>query len=167
MARPRASARVHRKNVLLVRVVLAIVLLAAAAYLAWPQAGPAPPPLRISVTADRTSYAVGTYVHVVIRVENPTNANVTLTFPTVCHAAFQVLDAQGTVVYAQGTSGCYASEGQVLLEPGGTREYPFTWLQSTTGGGPVPAGRYRIVASLPPHEGPDAGAASATIDIAT
>jgi hypothetical protein len=119
------------------------------------QSGPSSP-LVVLLASDRTAYDGAAAVTFTIAVDNPTNAPVTLTFPSgqIYDLAVSAGDAE---VWRWSADRAFT---QALSErsfpPGLTLLGRETWNWVDNGGSPLPSGTYRVVgavASSPPQSG--------------
>ena len=108
-------------------------------------AQPGHPALRITLSSDRQSYAVGQPVALTLTVANTGSAPVTIIAPTAQLYDFAVLRGDQEV-WRWGADGAFAAQiTEWSVAPGARREFSQTWRPSPTSQG---SGDYTAVATL-------------------
>jgi hypothetical protein len=81
---------------------------------------------------------------VTIGVSNPTEHEISVTSPTSCHFAFEVIDAHDRRVSQGTTGGCRMAYTTLVLGPGEARDVSFNWSAVSDDAIPLPPGIYRV-----------------------
>ncbi len=115
--------------------------------------------LTVSVLTDKELYARSELVMVAVRLTNSSTGAVRLDFPTSCQASILVFDGAGALLWDEAQhQACSPIATSLILQPGQTQTYPFTWTQIDDFGAPVPVNseyliRGRILSLQPVPEG--------------
>lgn len=98
------------------------------------------PPLAVTVQPQIDVIGPGVTIPFTVTITNRTQETITLTFPSSCQAYFRVETMAGAVVYdSRAHTFCLFVITELVLPPGGSQTYPFSWGQATDSGSPVPA----------------------------
>ena len=99
--------------------------------------------VNLGVTADKSTYAAGEALKLTVTVENRGTQPVTLTFRTAQRFDVRVQDAAGREVWRWSADRMFAqATGEERLAPGTRRSWNVVVRE------PLPAGSYKVVASL-------------------
>ncbi|HXH28661.1 MAG TPA: BsuPI-related putative proteinase inhibitor [Candidatus Polarisedimenticolia bacterium] len=103
-------------------------------------------PLAVTVAPSADVVGPGETVGLTVTITNLSAETITLDFPTGCQAFFRVETPGGAVLYDERVhSYCLFVLTQLVLPPGASASYPFSWGQVNDAGSPVPApGNYVI-----------------------
>jgi hypothetical protein len=97
------------------------------------------PRLLVTVQSESDVVEPGVAIPFTVTVTNQTTETVTLNFPSGCQAYFRVETMSGAVVYDQRLHAfCTDALTALILPPGGSHSYPFTWAQQNDAGQQVP-----------------------------
>ncbi len=116
------------------------------------------PRLAFSATLDQTTYVRGENATVRVILTNAGNDTISLRFPVPCMGEFLVSNETLGVVYNSSSHfGCIQVLWDLVLVPGGSYAWTFSWNLTDDGGAPLEAGRLytvtpRFVAGWPPYQ---------------
>jgi Intracellular proteinase inhibitor len=111
-------------------------------------AQPAPPTLTILVASDHPTYGPGSAALFTLAVDNPTEAPITMTFPSAQTYDLVVYSGETEVWRSSAGSAFAAALAERIYPPGVTLLGRERWGWLDTGGTPLPPGTYRVVGTL-------------------
>ncbi len=96
--------------------------------------------LAFRLVTDRTAYSLGDSANVTITLTNVGTTTVTLGIPNPCSVVFLVYDERGQPVYNSTRHvGCIEVWWNLVLDPGASQTWNYSWDLTTDAGAPVPA----------------------------
>ena len=105
----------------------------------------------VSVSTDKTTYALGEIVTITFSVTNIGSATLDLTFPTTHQAGYSIYLVHGQtlkLVWTTYDDGYYFLETYLILEPSETENFTFKWAQISETDVKIKPGTYVIIGYL-------------------
>jgi hypothetical protein len=100
--------------------------------------------LVLEAVVSPSQVAPGTPFTVTIGVSNPTEYEISVTSPTSCHLAFEVIDTHDRRVSQGTTMGCRMAYTTLVLGSGETWDVTLNWSAVSDDAVPLPPGVYRV-----------------------
>jgi hypothetical protein len=137
-----------RLGVLVLAFALAVLPRGSVAMESGTTAQPTPPTLTILVASDHPAYGPGSAALVTLAVDNPTEAPITVTFPSAQTYDLVVYSGEREVWRSSAGSAFAAALAERTYPPGVTLLGRENWGWRDNNGNPLPPGVYRVVGTL-------------------